>query len=187
MRSKPPFQFRNKDRDKGLRVNHRIRIPKVRVIDPDGVQLGILDTKEALNIAQNKFEMDLIEVSPFAKPPVCKIMDYGKYKFEQKKKVKEAKRNQTIIVVKEIKFRPNTDQHDFDVKVKKISKFLAQGNKVKVSLRFRGREVVHSNVGKAQMDKVVLTLGSEAIVEQEPKLEGKNMTMVLNAPAGSGK
>lgn len=183
---KPRGNFHRKERDKGLRVNHRIRIPKVRVIDPDGNQLGIMDTKEALDLAKNKFEMDLIEVSPFAKPPVCKIMDFGKYKFQQKKKSQEAKKNQTIIVVKEIKLRPTTDTHDLEVKMKHISKFLEQGNKVKVSLRFRGREVVHADVGKAQMDKIVNHVGDDAVVEQNPKLEGKQMTMVLAPATGAG-
>ncbi|MCB1198763.1 MAG: translation initiation factor IF-3 [Deltaproteobacteria bacterium] len=186
---KPKGNFQKKERDKGLRVNQRIRIPKVRVIDPDGEQLGVMDTREALDLAQNKYGLDLIEVSPFAKPPVCKIMDFGKYKFQLKKKSQEAKKNQMIIVVKEIKLRPTTDKHDMDVKIKSIVKFLEQGNKVKVSLRFRGREVVHASVGKAQMDKIVDHLGSTAVIEQHPKLEGKQMTMVLasSSAAASSK
>jgi len=185
---KPTRPFSNStrdDREKGLRVNHRIRIPKVRVIDPDGNQLGIMDTRDALHVAQTQFGLDLIEISPFAKPPVCKIMDYGKYKFQQKKKTQEAKKNQTIIVVKEIKLRPTTDQHDLNVKLKHITKFLAQGNKVKVSMRFRGREVVHADLGKAKMDKIIQTLGTLAVVEQHPKLEGKQTTMVVAASTGA--
>lgn len=167
------------ERKQELRVNHRIRIPKVRVIGPDGSQLGVLDTSEALRLAQENYGLDLIEIAPFEKPPVCKIMDYGKYKYQQKKKSQEAKKNQTIILVKEIKFRPNTDQHDFDVKVRHIARFLEEGNKAKVTIRFRGRELTHTEIGRAVLGRVVSNLGEAAVVEQEPKLEGKNMTMVL--------
>lgn len=185
MKQPNEFQGGNRpQRDKGLRVNHRIRIPQVRVIDPEGNQLGILETRDAIEMAQNQFGLDLIEISPFAKPPVCKIMDYGKYKFQQKKKTQEAKKNQTLIVIKELKLRPNTDQHDFDVKVKHAAKFIAQGNKVKITLRFRGREVVHADLGKAQLDKMIKVLGTTVVVEQHPKLEGKSMTMIL---AGAAK
>jgi translation initiation factor IF-3 len=180
---KPPYRGKRPDRDQGLRVNHRIRIPQVRVIDPDGNQLGVMDTKEALDIAKNKFDLDLIEVSPFAKPPVCKIMDFGKYKFELKKKNQEAKKKQTIIVVKEIKMRPTTDTHDFDVKMKHVMRFLDEGNKVKISIRFRGREVVHADLGRNLMDKVAEQVKDVAVVETSAKLEGKNMSMIL-APAG---
>jgi translation initiation factor IF-3 len=127
--------------------------------------------------------LDLIEVSPFAKPPVCKIMDFGKYKFELKKKNQEAKKKQTIIVVKEIKMRPTTDTHDFDVKMKHVMRFLDEGNKVKISIRFRGREVVHADLGRNLMDKVAEQVKDVAVVETSAKLEGKNMSMIL-APAG---
>ncbi len=167
------------ERKQELRVNHRIRIPKVRVIGPEGAQLGIMDTQDALRMAKETYNSDLIEIAPFEKPPVCKIMDYGKYKYQLKKKTQEAKKNQTVIIVKEIKFRPNTDQHDFDVKVRHIARFLEEGNKAKVSIRFRGRELVHTDLGKAVMTRVVGKLGNDVVVEMEPKLEGKTMTMVL--------
>lgn len=171
--------FRDNRREKELRVNHRIRIPKVRVIGPEGAQLGIMDTVDALRMAKETYNSDLIEIAPFEKPPVCKIMDYGKYKYQQKKKSQEAKKNQTVIVVKEIKFRPNTDQHDFDVKVRHIARFLEEGNKTKVTIRFRGRELTHTDLGKAMLNRVVTNLGPEAVVEMEPKLEGRTMMMVL--------
>ncbi|MCB0327384.1 MAG: translation initiation factor IF-3 [Bdellovibrionales bacterium] len=168
-----------KKQNNGLRVNHRIRVPQVRVIAPDGEQLGVLDTSEALRQASEVYNLDLIEVSPFAKPPVCKIMDFGKYKYQQKKKSQEAKKNQNIIVVKEIKLRPNTDSHDLNVKTKHIDRFVKEGNKVKVTVRFRGREVVHADIGRVALDRIIANLGDDVLLEQEPKLEGKNMTMVL--------
>lgn len=164
---------------KGLRVNHKIRVPRVRLIGPDGKQLGVVDTQEALRAAHEKFHLDLIEISPTAKPPVCKIMDYGKYKYQQKKKNQEAKKHQNIILVKEIKLRPSTDQHDFDFKVKHIERFLEDGNKAKVTIRFRGRELVHSQLGEAMLGRIAATLQDKAEVEQPPKLEGRNMIMIL--------
>ncbi len=171
--------FRDNRREKELRVNHRIRIPKVRVIGPEGAQLGIMDTTDALRMAREQYNSDLIEIAPFEKPPVCKIMDYGKFKYQAKKKSQEAKKNQTVIIVKEIKFRPNTDQHDFDVKVRHIARFLSEGNKAKVSIRFRGRELAHTDIGKGVLTRVKETLGADAVVELEPKLEGRTMMMVL--------
>ena len=162
-----------------LRVNHRIRIPKVRVIGPEGAQLGVMDTSEAIRIARDQYGSDLIEIAPFEKPPVCKIMDYGKFKYQQKKKSQEAKKNQTIILVKEIKFRPNTDSHDFDVKVRHIARFLAEGNKARVTIRFRGRELTHTDIGRDVLKRVIANLGETVVVEQDPKLEGKQMSMVL--------
>ena len=164
---------------RGVRVNSSIRVPRVRVIDPNGKQLGILDTYQALRIAQDEFNLDLIEISPTADPPVCKIMDHGKYKYQQKKKSQEAKRHQMTIQVKEIKLRPSTDDHDFDFKVKHITRFLEEGNKAKVTIRFKGRELVHSQLGKAMLDRIIDVLGPKAAVEQTAKLEGRNMTMVL--------
>ncbi|MCI5072471.1 translation initiation factor IF-3 [bacterium] len=160
------------------RVNRMIRVPKVRVIGPDGDQLGVLDTQEALRIAQDK-QLDLIEISPKARPPVCKIMDYGKFKYQQKKKNQEAKKNQSVIQVKEIKMRPSTDLHDFNFKLKHIEKFLGEGNKVKVTIRFRGREVVHSELGLTMLNKISENLEDKCTIDQSPKLEGRNMTMVL--------
>jgi len=159
-------------------VNGMIRIPRVRVIGPDGNQMGIMQTPEALRAAQD-FGLDLIEISPTADPPVCKIMDHGKFKYQQKKKTQEAKKNASFIQVKEIKLRPSTDEHDFDFKLKHITRFLDEGNKAKVTIRFRGRELVHSQLGKQMLDRIREAVGSKAMVEQEAKLEGRNMTMVL--------
>lgn len=171
---KPPYEKKQE-----LRVNHRIRIPKVRVIGPEGAQLGIMDTTDALRMAREQYNSDLIEIAPFEKPPVCKIMDYGKFKYQQKKKSQEAKKNQTIILVKEIKFRPNTDQHDFDVKVRHIVRFLADGNKARITIRFRGRELTHIDIGRSVLTRVCAQLADQAIIEQEPKLEGRTMSMVV--------
>ena len=168
-----------KQREKRLRVNGMIRVPRVRVIGPDGGQLGVLDTRTAIRKAQDDYDLDLIEISPNADPPVCKIMDFGKYKYQLKKKSQEAKKNQNVIVVKEIKLRPSTDQHDFDFKVKHIERFIADGNKVKVTIRFRGREVVHAQLGQEMLARIAQQLDGKASMEQEPKLEGRNMTMVL--------
>jgi len=175
---------REPDRTKRQRVNEMIRVPKVRVIAPDGKQLGVLDTPMALRTAREQYNSDLIEISPTASPPVCKIMDYGKFKYQQKKKNQEAKRHQSFIHVKEIKLRPSTDSHDLEVKLKHIARFLGDGNKTKVTIRFRGRELVHSQLGKEMLDRVVTRLGGKATIEQFPKLEGKNMTMVLSPKTG---
>lgn len=168
-----------KPTNRGLRINYAIRVPRVRVIAPDGKQLGILDTDVALRAAHEQYNSDLIEISPTADPPVCRIMDYGKYKYQQKKKNQEAKRHQSVILVKEIKFRPSTDQHDVDFKLKHIERFLEEGNKTKVTIRFRGRELVHAQLGRVMLDRISEALGERAVVEQSPKLEGKNMSMVL--------
>jgi len=164
---------------KYLRVNRMIRVPRVRVIDSEGKQLGILETPEALRIAQDQYRSDLIEISPTADPPVCKIMDYGKYKYQLKKKTQEAKKNQNVILVKEIKLRPSTDDHDFDFKVKHIIRFLEEGNKAKVTIKFKGRELVHSELGRVMLNRIVTVLGTKAAIEQPAKLEGRNMSMVV--------
>jgi translation initiation factor IF-3 len=160
-----------------------IRVPRVRVIGPDGKQLGILETPVALRTAMEEYQSDLIEISPTADPPVCKIMDYGKYKYQLKKKTQEAKKNQSVIIVKEIKLRPSTDQHDFDFKVKHIHRFLEEGNKTKVTVKFKGRELVHSQLGRVMLDRILTVLGEKAMIEQPAKLEGRNMTMVLGPKA----
>ncbi|MCB0308916.1 MAG: translation initiation factor IF-3 [Bdellovibrionales bacterium] len=156
-----------------------IRVPRVRVIDPEGKQLGVLDTHEALRTAMEKYNLDLIEISPTADPPVCKIMDFGKFKYQLKKKEQEAKKNQSVIIVKEIKLRPSTDQHDFDFKLKHIERFLEEGNKVKVTIRFFGRELVHSDLGKVMLNRIAEAVTKKAQIEQYPKLEGRTMIMVL--------
>jgi translation initiation factor IF-3 len=150
----------------------------VRVINPDGVQLGIMSPQEALQTAMS-LSMDLVEVAPESNPPVCRIMDYGKYRYEQSKKAKDAKKKQTVIQIKEIKMRPKTDEHDLEFKTRHIEKFLKEGNKAKVTMIFRGREVMHTNLGRKLLDKLAEDLKDAAIVEQLPRLEGKNMVMIL--------
>jgi translation initiation factor IF-3 len=163
---------------RGVRVNERIRIKEVRVINPDGEQLGILPIQEALQTAQN-LGLDLVEVAPEAKPPVCRIMDYGKYRYEQSKKSREAKKKQTIIQVKEIKLRPKTEDHDLQFKARHAERFLKEGNKTKVTMMFRGREMVHLDRGRLQLDRFAEALKEVAVIEQPAKLEGRNMVMVL--------
>ncbi|HTU02016.1 MAG TPA: translation initiation factor IF-3 [Candidatus Sulfotelmatobacter sp.] len=163
---------------KGLRVNDRIRIREVRVILPDGTQLGIVPTEEALSKAY-ALNLDLVEVAPEARPPVCRIMDYGKFRYEQSKKAREAKKKQTVIELKEIKLRPKTEEHDFQFKTKHAERFLKEGNKAKVTMMFRGREMVRMDRGKALLTRFVETLKEVAVVEQPPKVEGRNMTLIL--------
>ena len=163
---------------KGLRVNERIRIKEVRVILPDGTQLGILPTEEALQKAY-ALNLDLVEVAPEARPPVCRIMDYGKYRYEQSKKAREAKKKQTVIELREIKLRPKTEEHDFQFKAKHAERFLKEGNKAKITMMFRGREMIRMDRGKALLTRFVEALKDVAVVEQQPKVEGRNMTLIL--------
>ncbi len=152
---------------------------EVRVIDADGEQIGVLDTREALAKA-DEYGLDLVEISANAKPPVCRIMDYGKYRYEESKKAAEAKKKQSVVEVKEIKLRPKTDKHDLDFKVKNIKKFLGKNNKVKVTLRFRGREIVYAHtIGRAVLDKVVAAIGEDGVVIQPPGMEGRQMVMMV--------
>lgn len=160
------------------RVNRRIRVPEIRVIGEDGEQLGIMLTVVALKRAES-LSLDLVEVQPRAKPPVCKIMDYGKYKYEQSRKLAESKKKQQQIELKEIKFRPKTGEHDFDVKVKSLKRFLEKGNKGKVTVMFRGREIVHTEIGREILNRVIQALGEEALIEQHPRLEGRQMVMIV--------
>lgn len=162
------------------RTNYGIKVREVRVIDADGGQLGILDTREAIKKAEEA-GLDLVEVAPTAKPPVCRIMDFGKYKYEIAKKAAESRKHQTVIVVKEIKLRPRTDDHDINFKMNNMKRFLEEGNKVKVTIMFRGREMAHTEQGRALLDKVVTELQNEAVVEQSPRMEGRNMTLLLGA------
>jgi translation initiation factor IF-3 len=148
------------------------------VIGPDGAQLGILPIEQALQTAF-KLQMDLVEVAPEARPPVCRIMDYGKYRYEQAKKAREAKKKQTIIELKEIKLRPKTEEHDFQFKARHAERFLKEGNKAKITMMFRGREMVRMDRGKALLDRFVEVLKEVAVVEQAAKVEGRNMTMIL--------
>jgi translation initiation factor IF-3 len=147
-------------------------------VDEDGEQLGVLNTREALERAKDK-GLDLVEVAPNADPPVCKIMDYGKFKFQQQKKLQEAKRKQTVIKIKEVKFRPKTDENDYQTKLKKIIKFLDGGDRCKVTIFFRGREIVHKDRGVRMLDRVVADTLDVAKVESKPMSEGRTMTMML--------
>ena len=162
----------------GLRVNREIRAPEVRVIDEDGTMLGVFPPMEALRMAESK-GLDLIEIAPTAKPPTCKIMDYGKYKYELKKKEHQARKNQTVIVIKEIQLRPRTDQHDLDVKMRHARRFLLEGDKVKVNLRFYGREMAHQELGMNLLKKVIGALNDIASVEVPPKMEGRQLFVLL--------
>ncbi|KUK30944.1 MAG: Translation initiation factor IF-3 [Thermoanaerobacterales bacterium 50_218] len=148
------------------------------MIDSDGQQLGIVPLKEGLRIAMER-GLDLVEVAPRAKPPVCRIMDYGKYKYEQSKKEREARKKQRVITVKELKLRPNIEEHDFQVKVRNALRFLQDGDKVKVTLMFRGREISHSDLGRNLCLKFYQCVQDYAVIEREPKIEGRNMVMVL--------
>ena len=162
-----------------LMINEEIRDKEVRLIDSDGTQLGIVSAKEAMMKAAER-ELDLVKISPNANPPVCKIMDYGKYRFDQLKKEKEAKKNQKTTEVKEVRLSPNIDDHDVETKVKSAIKFLEHGDKVKVSVRFRGREMTHTNLGKEVLDAFVEALGGAGVVEKAAKMEGRNMVLFLS-------
>ncbi len=161
-------------------------MPEVRVIDADGAQLGILRTDDALRRAEEA-GLDLVEVSPKAMPPVCKIMDFGKFKYETAKKTKEARKHQSTVTVKEIKFRPKTDDHDLDFKVKHIRRFLQEGNKAKLVVVFRGREIVHPETGQDVLKRVVELTNDIAQVEQNPIMEGRRMLMIIAPRAGAVK
>ena len=170
------FQRRTKDR--GPRSNNRISSPEVQVIGSDGNNLGTLSTNEAISIAKNQ-GLDLIEIAPNANPPVCKIMDMGKFKYDAQKKANLAKKKQKIIALKEIKMRPVTETHDYDFKVKNAKKFIAKGDKVKFTIRFKGRELQHSSLGNELMDKIKQDMESVGRVELQPKFDGKQMIMVI--------
>ena len=173
-------RFSRDNRGPQIRINHRIRVPEVRVVAEDGSNLGVLTTEAALRRAQ-EVGLDLVEVNPKATPPVCKILDFGKYKYEEKKRAREAKRKQTVVEVKEIKLRPKTDDHDLDTKVRAARKFLEQGNKVKIVCRFRGREITHPERARMQLDYLISKLEDLANVEQRPIMEARTMA-VLVAP-----
>lgn len=166
-------------------VNEAIRAREVRLIGPDGTQLGIVSLKEALRIAQEA-DLDLVNVAPTAKPPVCRIMDYGKYKYEQAKKEREARRNQKVVELKEVRFSSNIEEHDFQTKLRNVRKFLADGDKVKCSIRFRGREITHADIGQQVLDRLAGLCEDVAIVERKPKIEGRSMIMIL-APKPDSK
>ncbi|ADU50941.1 bacterial translation initiation factor 3 (bIF-3) [Thermaerobacter marianensis DSM 12885] len=159
-------------------MNEQIRVREVRVISPEGEQLGIFPTHEALRMAYER-NLDLVEVAPQARPPVCRIMDYGKYKYEQAKRDREARRRQKIVDIKEVKMRPRIDQHDFEVKLRNARRFLEDGDKVKATIMFRGREIVHADLGRQVLERLAKAVEDIATVERRPVVEGRNMTMVL--------
>lgn len=161
-----------------IRVNHRIRVPEVRVVLDDGSQLGVMPTSEALKAAEGR-GLDLVEVNPKSVPPVCKILDFGRFKYEEKKRQSEAKRKQTVVELKEVKLRPKTDDHDLAVKVRAARRFLEAGNKVKFTVRFRGREITHPQRAQMQLDWLVEQLVDLANVEQRAQMEGRTMSAIV--------
>ena len=170
--------FQRRSKPKGPRANERIRAPEVQVISSDGKNLGILQTKKATEMAREE-GLDLIEISPNANPPVCKIIDIGKYKYELQKKANKAKKKQKIINLKEIKLRPVTEIHDYSFKIKNANKFLEKGDKVKFTVKFKGREMQHTDLGKDLMNKIIDETKDVAKVESKPKFEGRQMVMII--------
>jgi translation initiation factor IF-3 len=161
-----------------VRVNERIRVREIRVIDEDGTQLGIMSPQQALEIARGK-GLDLVEIAPQAQPPVCRIINFGKFQYEQKKKAKESKAKQTFITVKEIKFRPGTDEHDYAFKKNHAARILTEGDKVKATVHFRGREITHKELGMQLLQRLEQDLAESGTVEVRPKLEGMNMFIII--------
>ncbi len=170
-----PAQLPTRD---GPRVNEDIRAPQVRLIDQDGEMLGVMTAREAL-IRAYDVGLDLLEISPNAVPPVVKILDYGKYKYEQQKKANEARKRQKVVEIKEIKVRPNIDDHDYEVKMRQMKEFIGEGDKVKVTLRFRGREMAHQDLGLKVLDRIRTEMAETTKVESMPRLENRQMIMVL--------
>jgi len=171
------FDRRPPERDT-TRINERIRVPEVRLIDDQGQQVGVLKTADALVFAQER-DLDLVEVAPEARPPVCRVLDYSKYKYEQAQKLKQARKHQQQITVREIKFRPKIAEHDYDTKKHHVERFLRHKDKVKVTIMFRGREVTHPERGTAILDRLAEELSEVGVVEQRPMQEGRNMTMMM--------
>ena len=170
--------FQRRTKDKGPRSNNRISSPEVQVIGSDGENIGIINTNEAISMAKEQ-GLDLIEIAPNAKPPVCKIIDMGKFKYDAQKKANVAKKKQKIVLLKEIKMRPVTETHDYDFKVKNAKKFIGKGDKVKFTIRFKGRELQHSHLGRELMDKIKVDMQDIGKVELHPKFDGKLMIMVI--------
>jgi translation initiation factor IF-3 len=164
--------------EKQININEKIRASEVRVIGQEGQQLGVLTLKRALELAVQE-ELDLVEVAPNADPPVCKIMDFGKFKYQQNKRTQEAKKKQTVIQVKEVKVRPKTDEHDLQVKIRHIKRFLGQKDKAKVTILFRGREIAYTDQGTKVLERIREVLKEDCVVEQMPRMEGRNMVMIL--------
>ncbi|HEU5349085.1 MAG TPA: translation initiation factor IF-3 [Ktedonobacterales bacterium] len=175
--------FRGDNRARETRVNERIRAREVRLIDEDGQMVGVMTSGQALAMARER-GLDLVEVSPMAMPPVCKLMDYGRFKYEQSKKENEARKHQKVSELKEIRLSPRTDDHDLSVKGRKIEEFLGEGDKVKVGVRFRGRELAHPEIGRHLLEKIVAGLKGIAVVERPPIMEGKIMSMIVSRAPG---
>ncbi len=172
----------NRNNNKGQRINEMIRVREVRLIDDEGNQKGIVPTLEALKLAKEK-DLDLVEVSPNANPPVCKILDFGKYRFEQEKKLRESKKNQKVLKLKEIRMQPKIGPGDLDTKAKHVQEFLDEGDKVKVTIRFRGRELAHTELGYDVLNEVLKRLTSAYVMEKQPAMDGKTMSMTISAKA----
>lgn len=173
------MQPNNQQREYRVRINKYIRVPQIRVVLSDGSNAGIMNTYEALKMAQDQ-GLDLVEISPKAQPPVCKIMDYGKFKYEEKKKLQAAKKNQQIQELKELTFRPNTDENDLKHKVAQAKEFLAEGDRVKFAVRFRGREIIHQDIGKDKLNWILQELSGLAAPNPQISLEGKIMWMIVS-------
>ena len=178
----PPFLFPPDSRatpiNERTRVNQQIRISPVRVVDPQGEQIGILPIERALEIAEEQ-GLDLVEVAPLARPPVCRIMDYGKFRYEEQRKAREARKKQHQVQLKEVKMRPGIEDHDFDFKLRHARRFLEEGNKVKITMMFRGRQMAHPELGREVLDRVVTEVADVGKVESNPTMEARSMTMVL--------
>ena len=172
----------NNNNNKGQRINEMIRVREVRLIDDEGKQLGIVSTQEALRIAKDK-DLDLVEVSQNANPPVCKIIDYGKYRFEQEKKLRDSKKNQKVLKLKEIRMQPKIGAGDLDTKAKHIQEFLDEGDKVKVTIRFRGRELAHTELGYDVLNEVLKRLTSAYNIDKPAAMDGRNMSMTISSKA----
>ena len=168
-----------------LMINEEIRDREVRVVDQNGEQLGVMPTRQALELAEEK-QLDLVKIAPQARPPVCKLMDYGKYRFEQSKREREIRKNQKVITIKEVRLSATIEDHDIDVKFKNAVKFLHDGDKVKVTIRFRGRQITHSEIGMDVMKDFAERIKEYGVVERRPLIEGRNMTMII-APREEGK
>ncbi|MFZ9411251.1 MAG: translation initiation factor IF-3 [Burkholderiaceae bacterium] len=165
--------------DRSHRINAEINAPQIRLVGVDNEALGIVQVAEALKMA-DEAEVDLVEIAPQADPPVCKLMDYGKFKYQEQKRAHDARLKQKVIQVKEVKFRPGTDDNDYQVKVRNVVRFLEEGDKVKITLRFRGREMAHQEYGVRMLERLRVDLDEQAVVEQMPKLEGRQMVMVIS-------
>jgi translation initiation factor IF-3 len=167
---------------KELRINNAIRVKEVRLIDSEGNQRGVAQTSEALALAKEA-GMDLVEIAPQASPPVCRILDYGKFKFEQEKRIRDSKKKQKLVKNKEIRMQPKIEKHDLEFKTNHIREFLEEGNKVKVTVRFRGREMAHTELGRVVLERVLELLDNSFVVERPPQMEGRFMSMTLNPKA----